>query len=1174
MYLKEVDINGFKSFANKIKFKFDKGMTAIVGPNGSGKSNIVDAIRWVLGEQKVKQLRGEKMEDVIFAGTELRKSQGYAYVSITFDNSDNSLEIPYEEVKVSRKLYRSGESEYMINDKICRLKDIHEIFYDTGIGKEGYSIIGQGQIDRILSGKPETRRELIDEAIGIVKFKKRKLEAQRKLDSDSINLIRLKDLLGEMENQLNPLKSQAEKAHKYIELSAELKNLEIVEFSNSYTRLRNILNDYENKIEIVNSDLEKAKNDYEISKNTNEKFELELLNQKSVINKINDEIKDLLSDMNELSTDENLLNQEIKFKKKNLEETDTRLKETKISLQAKLEEKKDNDLKLNEINIKITENKLKLTDIDIHHDKLKNELDKLNLSLENSRDELSKISDKEIEYASKISYSKAKIEYQLNEKENLKNSLENFKLDKENIDNNIKELIERRSDLEIKIKDNKNEQRECLSDLSLSKNKINNLTNDLDELKNIKEKYISKKEVIENIIQRYEGYGFAVKRVLEYYSNDSGNHGVVADIISVNEEYEVAIESALGSALQNIVTNNTETAKKMINTLYKNKWGKVTFLPLDNIKVLRVLEKNKIPKLEGVVDLASELVKYNRIYDKIIKYLLGNTLIVNNMDVAIKLNKDKFPFRIVTLKGEIVMPSGSMSGGSYKNSSNLLSRNREIDELNKFIEDTSLKIDINNKEYNKVQNKINKLNDKINELSSEYEKLNIENIKINEKIETQNNNIKTIINNINDAKEKLVNIVNKDENILENEYEKIISDKGKIISSISAYESNIAEKMIYFQDVLSEVNKIRTTLAKDTERLEIYNQNNDKLNKEINSIQKEITSYIEKIKDNENTISFNTTKIQDNLSKYDELKSKHSKYILKLKEAEDENQKIIDNNKKLYDDRESLNNIILDLEKEKIKLINVYESTENTFNSKVSYMWDEYALTYGEIIDNIPKVEYNDLELDIKKIKNKIRSFGSINVAAVEEYKVLNERYKFHDKQLKDIVESKNNLQKIINSLDKGMIEQFNSNYKKLEKNIEKVFKELFGGGKVSMELTDPDNILESGININAQPPGKKLQNMLQLSGGEKALTAISLMFAIQNLNPSPFCFLDEIEAALDDTNVVRFAEYLSNLKDNTQFIVITHRKGTMESADRLYGVTMQEKGISTLVSVELEKYV
>lgn len=1173
MYLKEVEVNGFKSFANKISFKFNKGITAIVGPNGSGKSNVVDAIRWVLGEQKIKQLRGEKMEDVIFAGTEQRKSQGFAYVSITFDNSDHSLDVDFEEVKVSRKLYRSGESEYRLNDNICRLKDIHEIFYDTGIGKEGYSIIGQGQIDRILSGKPETRRELIDEAIGIVKFKKRKMEALRKLDNENINFLRLKDILNEMENQLNPLKIQAEKAKKYLESREELKKFEIIEYVENYKKIKKLLDKYEEDVAVVDNQLDDYRSKYEESKSKNTQFEIDLEFNKKNIDRLNYEIKDILTVMNDLSADDNLLNQEIKFKSRSLEEFNEQLENYNNTYITKQSELNIYTQQINDIDRHITENRIKLSEIDIEHNTLKTDLDNLNTSVEKYKGKLNILSGMEIEIAEKLSYSKAKQEYISNEQKILTEKVNELQSSIKTQEDKINSLNSLRGDVFSSIKvlnDTKSELNHKLllidGEIKKDEEEAVNLHRNFNAIK-------SKIEVLENLIVRYEGYGNAVKKLMEEYKSNTKNYGVVADILTVDSKYEVAIESTLGASLQNIVTEDTECAKKMISTLQKNKWGRVTFLPLNNLKTGKKIALNSIPDLSGIVGTASELVSFDKKFIRLIDYLLGNTLVVENIDIALSLNKSGFQSRIVTLDGNIIMPAGSISGGTYKHSSNLLSRNREIDELTE--KRNKIEKDINAFEKRVISNRheVNLINNRLFELDKDITIKSIELAKLEEKIEIEKLNLDSINNELAINSEKISITTSSDINKLQDDYINIKAEKNDLMQKISLIEEEISKKNRYFENVLSNVNDLRNNISSEQLKHDNINENIKRINKEIINISKEINNLNNKITESNFIIAKNENVISDNEDKYNSLKLEHEKMVSELKEFEENNNRLLIDNKKHYNEREMLNNEILELEKEKLRLQNLYNNTENNFNDKVSYMWDEYQLTYSEACKKAEYINLSDntkLDENIRKLKNKIRSFGSINVDAVEEYRLLNERYIFHDKQLNDIIESKDNLVKIISSIDEGMIEQFNENYYKLEAELERVFKKLFGGGKVKMELVDSDNILESGININAQPPGKKLQNMLQLSGGEKALTAISLMFAIQNLNPSPFCFLDEIEAALDDNNVVRFSDYLSNLTENTQFIVITHRKGTMKAADRLYGVTMQEKGISTLVSVEL----
>lgn len=1162
MILKQVEISGFKSFANRMVFNFDKGITGIVGPNGSGKSNIVDAVRWVLGEQKIKQLRGEKMEDVIFAGTEHRRSQGFAFVALTIDNKQREINYPFDEIKVSRKLYRSGESEYRINDNICRLKDINEIFYDTGIGKEGYSIIGQGQIEQILSGKPEKRRELIDEAIGIVKFKKRKMEAIKKLENDEISLSRIKDILTELDKQLEPLKRQSEKAKKYFDVKSKLKEMEMIEFKLYYENILEQLNVLESKLNIIDGQIKELNTEKEENKVISDKFDEHIETYRIEIEKNNNEVQELLASMSELSSQESTIKQDIVYKEHSIEELSKSIDKNILDINEQKIRLDEIDIRLNSISTKLVENNLVLAQSEIELNSIKNEISQNKLYLEEKTVILDDINMKEIEYVKNLSYEKARIEqWEINKTvltDDLKKHQAEYNDLEKNISENKKEIIK----IEAQLLDNSQSYSDIEKDIFEMEQSINKFDNLLREKSSLKISLTSKYATLENMIHRYDGYSFAVKNLLNAVKLE-GVIGVVADIISTSHKYEQALEAALGASLQNIVVRSSDEAKYMISELKKNKWGRCTFLPLDTVKAKKINEKCPDKALGYAVDF----IQYDSIYENIVNSLLGSTLVVDKIDDAIMINRSGFRHKIVTLGGDIIQPQGSMTGGSYKNSSSLLSRNRELEELDneiKLLDKDIVDISDNIKELNEIlitkRNEQKLLSDNIKNLSERMSEFNqYENFSLKRLEE-----IKLEITNINSMLVKDIDKIYIDDNI---DFSK---EKSLITKEMECLNKCIEELLIKRGNIFDEINKYNTEVASLSKEKEIIeaefkriNAGIIKLNNEIIEAKDKVTFYkADNIKNNELLI--------ENQKKYEKLKIVHTELIEKNKQLDSKLNTILHDNKTIYEKRDKIASDILDLEKERIRIENQYNIAEEQFTQKIDYMNNEYSIGYSDVRELSVEVDEKQMKLDIKNMKNQIRSFGVINTDAIEEYKKVYERHTFLSTQLSDIEESKKELSKIITSLDIGMKKQFEDNFILLQNELSRVFKILFGGGNVKMELLEPENILESGININAQPPGKKLQNMLQLSGGEKALTAISLMFAIQNLNPSPFCFLDEIEAALDDYNVNRFADYLNKMTEKTQFIVITHRKGTMTSADRLYGITMQEKGVSTMVTVQM----
>lgn len=1179
MYLKSIEIHGFKSFANKIKFEFHNGITGIVGPNGSGKSNVADAVRWVLGEQKIKQLRSSKMEDVIFAGTENRKPMGYSYVAITFDNSDHKLNIDYNEVTVSRRLFRSGESEYMINGTQVRLRDVNELFYDTGIGKEGYSIIGQGQIDKILSGKPEERRELFDEAAGIVKYKRRKNDAMKKLDDQNQNLVRVTDILTELERQVIPLEKQCEKAKKYLVLKEDLKVNDVNMFLIEIDEIRSRLQQIDEKIKIASSDMQIANDEFEKIKADYTKLEtiIEEINEsieskkvtlnETVLNieKFEGQINVIKEQINSAKNNESFMNQRVVSVTNELEQQNKELDTANI-------EKEENEKQLNEIVQIQTKANEEIAD---YNDKIV-ELEK---EIENDKAEIIELLNAKSIIKTKIQRCDTLLEQINIRKSQLNQKLIDFQSRKDGQENAIKQLESQLTDVNKEIDEVKKSLQSYKDDLSNLRIKNSQLVKDLAANQEKYHKLKSNLEALKNITERYEGYGNSIKKVMELKENKKGIIGVVADIIKVDKKYEVAIETALGGNIQNIVTDTETTAKDTIEYLKKNRYGRATFLPLSSMSNKTNFNAPDALEEKGVIGLASDLVDIKKEYEGVAKYLLGRVMVVDTIDHAISIErKYRYTVRIVTLEGEYLNVGGSISGGAFKNNSNLLGRRREIEEIEKSLATLKKEKDILDKEL--IDNR------------SEISVVSEEEAKINKGLQEQMIIKNTIEINLKQANAK------KDSIMLEYQsYTQENDDMQAEISDINKNNSELNDELTGTEDrnaflekevinKTKQLNEIKEAMAAKMSSLEEINidianfkqkhefivEKIDKAKYVIKSLTEELDSIKNNSKENDDEISARLEAI-DKLTKETE---KSRELIENLnKEIEDakkhkENQS--KEHKEFFEKREQLSERISTLDKEVYRLSSQKEALEEKSENKEAYMWNEYEITYRKAAE-MKNPEFNnksEIKENITNIRKEMKSLGDVNINAIEEFKEINERYQFMKGQHDDLMEAKENLLKIIDELEVGMRKQFKEKFEEIKVQFDTVFKELFGGGKGTIELTDSDDILDAGINIISQPPGKKLQNMMQLSGGEKALTAISLLFAIQNLKPSPFCLLDEIEAALDGSNVVRFAEYLHKLTKNTQFIVITHRRGTMNCADRLYGITMQEKGISALVSVDL----
>lgn len=1183
MYLKRIEIHGFKSFANKIVLDFHEGITGIVGPNGSGKSNVADAVRWVLGEQSAKQLRGGNMQDVIFAGTQIRKPQGFAYVAITLDNSDHSLDISYEEITVSRRIYRSGESEYMINGSACRLKDISELFFDTGIGKDGYSIIGQGQVEKILSGKAEDRRELFDEAAGITKYKRRKLLAEKKLENERENLIRVKDILSELSRQVGPLEEQSKTARKYLDLREELKYHDINIFVNETDKLRQeSVKTSEQEVialedlERLNKDLEALNKRYEELDGAVQKLDEDIDSVKSHINDTNLEISDYEGKVA-------LYTEQINYNQQNERNIELRLHDMSLDI-----EKKNNEI-------------IKYRD-DI--ESLNKKLEQQNALIEKFEDEIiSKntfISDVEKD----ISNNKSEILKSLNEKSSLltrnqkyETLIEQIRIRKSEAAQKIIDIktseskirsefdSERQKLFKLREEEKRNKEKldEILKQIREKSLEINEKNNNLSRLQKENQHYSAKLESLKNIAEKYEGYGTSVKRIMENNSfSQKGVHGVVAEIIKTEKKYEIAIETALGGRIQNIVTDTEETAKDLIEYLKKNKFGRATFVPLSAVRESKDLKDIPILKEDGVLGTASKLVSADAMYSSLVSNLLGRIIVVSDIDKAVIIAKKyRYEYRLVTLEGDLFNTGGSISGGAYKNASNLLGRKRELEELESSIEKIhreeeilSLELESQNNVYEKLKKSRNELNNILHEMQVEVSALSVSVDAYEKKLKDNNASGLEFI----EERAKL----EEEEKILSNEklglikeLENIQNIHKKIEIDVSEAESGIQGYRHERDDILRKLSDTRLSISGISHSISFNNENIDRLKLEIQKLEEDKVVLFKEKEENKDLLLQRKDDISSSKIKIDELRVQ----VAALKEDElkysDLKSEQLKKQKEAFSQKDELSRSISGLEKETYRLSTQKEKIEERLAQLSNYMWQEYELTISTAKELFEKVESSGLPLsDVQKIiidiKKQIKELGDINVHSIEEYREVSDRYELMKTQYEDIISAEASLVEIIENLDELMRKQFAEKFVEINEQFNKVFVELFGGGAGILKLEEDVDLLEAGISIISQPPGKKLQNMMQLSGGEKALTAISLLFAIQNLKPSPFALLDEIEAALDDSNVDRFANYLHKLSNRTQFIVITHRRGTMVSADRLYGITMQEKGISTLVSVNL----
>ncbi|MBP3832294.1 MAG: chromosome segregation protein SMC [Clostridia bacterium] len=1181
MYLKRLEMQGFKSFADKTTLEFMPGITSVIGPNGSGKSNIVDCIKWILGEQSMKELRGGKSSDIIFAGTQSRKSLGYAEASLIFDNSDGALPIEYTEVTVTRKIYRSGETGYYINKVPCRLKDILELFMDTGIGRDGYSIIGQGKIDQILSNKSEDRRNVFEEAAGIVKYKTRKEESEKKLEHTKLNLLRINDILTEIEGNLEPLKQQADKARKFLDLKQELKNIEVGLFVYNIEK-------YKKDIEKVSEDIEIITSNCNLEEGKLEKLKILKEELKENIDEITNKIESMQNIGFESQKKQEQLNSDInvyKSKIENNEQNEKRYLDEIEELKTKINTSEE------EMNLKLD----KKTSLKQNKERFEKELEEkqneLNtilatfsekeLKIEEAKRKLEANTDKKYELEADINAQNANINNIEKRDKQIDSEISNnisdkdrAKFDKEDIQKEYYEAQKSKTQVEDElsnVRKNKQEKEKKIKEYDI---KINNLTQEL-QLKQSRHKFLVETE------NEKEGYIRSVKSLLKDCQNikelGKGMNGALAELIEVPDEYQTAIEMTLGASLQNIVTENEQDAKRLIEHLRKNNLGRASFLPLTSVKGKKL--DNIKGKSNGFIGIASDLINFNKKYEPIILSLLGRTVIVENMDTAIDLaKKNGYSFRIVTLEGDLINPSGAMAGGSVaKKTVNILGRSKEIEKLALQIKKIIEEIENLKKSKQEILDgseeifkKEKELEDKLKEAEIKY---NVE-LQKQQSIDQYISKIDNTIQKLKNEKETLK--IEKDETL------KNINTNNESVKKIEELNLELQDLINKFADSNKDTQKRVDDLNFDITNLKISVSSFDESENSIEEITKMMKQEIENGK---NSIEIKNKQIENLKNESIELNSKIEESLSKIEEIKNEVENSSSNIEKLKQDRIKANErltqkeneqaeefkIIEDLKAQLVKLDVKKNKLDEDLNTQVNALWEEYELTPNATGEYQKPENVSVTQKRVNNLHADIRDLGSINVNSIDEYNTLKNRYDFMCEQRLDLENTMSKLNKMIADITITMKEQFKEKFEVINQNFGEVFSELFGGGKATISLEDENNVLECGININVQPPGKKLQNMLLLSGGERAFTAIALLFAILKMNPAPFCVLDEIEAALDDVNVYRYADFLKKFSMDTQFLLITHRKGTMEAADTVYGVTMEEHGISKLLSIKLK---
>lgn len=1178
MYLKSLELQGFKSFPDKIKLTFDKGLTAVVGPNGSGKSNIGDSVRWVLGEQSTKTLRGNKMEDVIFSGTVARKQVGFAMVTLTIDNTDKVLKIDEEEVSITRKLYRSGESEYKLNSKNVRLKDINELLMDTGLGRDGYSIIGQGKIAEIVSAKSNERREIFEEAAGISKFRYRKTEAERKLTAAQENLLRLNDIVSELEGRVEPLKAQAQKAEKFVVLAQERKKLEISVWVYRVGELKQ-------KLDILENSLLMNKNEYENIQNDIEREEQKIsdgyrkIQASSVkVEQLREQILDTEKQSSQFKSDIAVYENDISHSEGSLsliEKQESSLSENEIKFKADIEKKLD---EISTIEKEIKDINQKLLEVESGFEKAQFEDESIGKNSDKTGSEINALYIKQSECGSEIAAaqsaqfdSQEQLNTMMGQEMILKEQAEQYKKEKAEIADGIKAADEKTTELKNQF--------QGYTNLYNDKNtKLLNLKKEQEDLSlAIREKQ-QRIKLLTDLENNMEGFARSVKEVMRASNAGriGGIKGTVAQIINVKQEYAAAIETALGGAMQNVVVEDDTTAKRCIRMLKENRSGRATFLPMTSIRGY-ILNEPRLATENGFVALGCELVGFDKQYGGIVNSLLGRTAVVEDIDsAAVIAKKYGYKFRVVTLDGQVVNAGGSFTGGSAVHSAGVFSRKNELDSLAKQIENFNLKLEEGNGNIHKLSAVVQKLSIQIDGVKIEQTEILQDKIRFESEISRVDALEKQTTSQLDDYSIRFEALKNRKEKSAA-----LIADAQNKLVQTQALIKIAEENLVREQGKKESVRNKRETLSAEMSALKIKSA---EIAKDKESAEREL----EMLKNNSNDAAETFMQLEKNKKELETLINDKKIAIIEHKKSLEDIRELIlkyNNDIKTWQSVHSEQDIYVENLRSGVKALNEAKekfsgeiskseerktSVQRDFDSIINQLYEVYELTRSEAEEISEKIE--DVVLaskQLNEIKGKIRALGNVNVEAIEEYKEVSQRYKFLSEQLTDIRSSKRELERLIEELTQDMCRIFAESFVMINNNFKEIFVDLFGGGKAELILTDTENVLDSGIEIRVAPPGKVIKNLISLSGGEQSFVAICIYFAILKLRPAPFCILDEIDAALDEVNVKKYAQYLKNFTDKTQFVLVTHRRSAMEEANVLYGVTMQEDGISKLLKME-----
>lgn len=1178
MYLKSLELQGFKSFPDKIKLTFDKGLTAVVGPNGSGKSNIGDSIRWVLGEQSTKTLRGNKMEDVIFSGTVARKPVGFAMVSLTLDNSDKALNSDDEEVCITRKLFRSGDSEYKINGRNVRLKDINELFMDTGLGRDGYSIIGQGRIAEIVSAKSNERRDIFEEAAGISKFRYKKVEAERKLSAAEDNLLRLNDIVSELENRVGPLKNQAEKAEKFVVLAEQRKKLEISVWVNRLRELKLKLDELENNLLLNKTEYENIQSDIEREEEKIKEGYRKIQQSSVSVEQLREKIlaseqsssqykSDIAVCENDISHSEGTLSSVISQQEK-LSESGERTKELIDKKLCEIEKINEQCQKLEQelIEVKSSFEKAQqeAKSLGENSDKAGNEINNLYIKLSECRSEMTnsdvsvKDTQQQLDELEKQRVQLQELaEQYAKEKREISEGLEVFEEKHQELSNKLSGINKLMSDKQNKLMESKKESEAILFECRGKE---------------------QRKKLLSDLENNMEGFARSVKDIIRAGKSGriGGIHGTVAQLINVKQEYAVAVETALGGAMQNIIVEDDTAAKRGIRLLKENRSGRATFLPLTSVKG-NPLSEPRLQSEIGFVSMASQLVEFDSRYQGIVNSLLGRTAVAEDIDSAAAIAKKfGYRFKIVTLDGQVVNAGGSFTGGSAAHSAGVFSRKNELEAIDNDIAALKARYEQSAVKMQKIEIECKQLDASAKNISGEMSELHEDKIKFNSELMRIEALEKQSASQSADFESRYNTLVERKKNSAENA-KNAEAEFEKIRILIRQTEQNLAKEQGRREEVRQRSEQLSLKMSELKIKIAELSKDSEAAQREADNLKAGMSDSAESLKALKNQENDLKQLIEQSRQTIDDRKNQ----LEKIKSDVEQFNKDIKNWQNIHSEQDmyvnNLRNSVRDLTSAKEKysgeISKIEErklSSQKDFDGIVNQLYEVYELTRSEAEAVAEKIEDKiEAQKNLNEIKSKIRALGNVNVGAIEEYKEVSERYKFLSEQLDDIKTSKHELEKLIEDLTQDMCRIFSESFVIINENFKTIFRELFGGGKAELILTDPENVLESGIEIRVAPPGKVIKNLISLSGGEQSFVAICIYFAILKLKPAPFCILDEIDAALDEVNVKKYAQYLKNFTDTTQFILVTHRRSAMEEANVLYGVTMQEDGISKLLKME-----